>query len=92
MKASQKKCHSDSCHVNGLEMNVFLKFLIIVIFYGQLCDFYIYPIPCEKCMREDKYSATDEESELIKDFLNYIILPINNGLCNMGFSFSSIPN
>lgn len=87
-------CQFDRFRVDGLEMNLLLNSFIIVALYIQLCDSYIYPILCEKCLHKEDASFTkygnEEESEFVRDIMNNIILPINNGLCNLWVSFLEV--
>lgn len=78
-----------------LEMKLLLNFFIIVPLYIQVCHSYIYPILCEKCAHKDdssftKYANVEEESEFVRDIMNNIILPINNGLCNLWVNFLEV--
>lgn len=74
-------------------MNLLLNFLLISAFQIYLCSSFIYPIPCEKCSKEDSFSKhvqVEEESELLRDIMNYIVLPINNGICNLWVNFLEV--
>lgn len=76
-------------------MNFFLKFFILVTVYIRLSVSYIYPIVCEKCStKEDssfnKHVHVAEESEFIRDLTNNILIPINNGLCNLWVNFFEV--
>lgn len=74
-------------------MNLLLNFLLVFTLYIHLCSSYIYPIPCEKCNKEDSFSKhvqLDEESEFIRDIMNNIVLPINNGICNLWVNFLEV--
>lgn len=77
-------------------MSIFFKFLIYLIIYNQSCETYIYPIICEKCkLNEDGHSKHNSNenhtgSEFISDVINNIIIPINNGLCNVIVNFKEV--
>lgn len=77
-------------------MYLFLKFLIYLAIYTQSCQAYIYPIICEKCKSSGdahpKHTSNENNtgSEFITDIVNNIIVPINNGLCNVIVNFKEV--
>lgn len=68
-----------------------LQILILLLIYHQCCtSAYIYPITCEKCSKEDMFAENEDDNVFVTDFVRNIIIPINNGICNVMMNFMEV--